>query len=89
MSSAMPVTYKTAYRVATKIDSKLTAYDFSSYKWVRIKHREGTDLLYRHAFLKKWKEYYLVFTEHHGYHVFHEDDVVCYQYTQNIEKVKE
>lgn len=40
---------------------------------------------YRNAFVIKWKGFYLLFTEHHGYHFEHEDEVLrCLQFGKQV-----
>lgn len=52
----------------------LQANDFT--KVVTIHHQDGSKLVFRHAFTVTATEHQAVFTEHHGYHVFHREDVV-------------
>lgn len=70
--------YKDAEVFAREYDKKLKATDFHSKNCVYILHEEGTQLFYKSAFLKTWKDYVLVFTEHHGFHVYHKTDLVSY-----------
>jgi hypothetical protein len=51
----------------------LQAPDFD--RAVTVRHRDGSVLVYRHAFTVALDDYHGVFTEHHGYHVFHREDV--------------
>ncbi len=53
---------------------------FSSETNVSIIHEEGTELFYRYAIVHKWKEWFLILTEHHGNHVYHEDDLYDISY---------
>lgn len=75
--------YKEACQVAKEADKKLTAYDFRPTDLVLVVHEEGTQLMYRSAFLKEWKDYVFIFTEHHGTLVYHKTDLYSYdQYTE-------
>ena len=68
--------YKEAEQVAK--ETKLTAYDFNPCSLVELLHEEGTNLYYKSAFTREWKDWIFVFTEHHGYHVYHKSDIVSY-----------
>jgi hypothetical protein len=82
--------YKEACQVTKETDKLFTAYDFHPSDLVVIGHEEGTQLVYKSAFLKEWKDYIFVFTEHHGTLVYHKYDLSYYnQYTtKEIEKLK-
>lgn len=83
-----------AQKVAEDYGKKLLATDLRFGHVVRIIHEEGTTLFFAHAFLMKWKdpevtagswgasehpgEWLLVFTEHHGEHVYPLDDLYSY-----------
>lgn len=83
--------YTEALRVAREADNKLTAYDFHCDNLVVVLHEEGTQLMFRSAFLKKWMDWVFIFTEHHNTLVYHKDDLHSYaQYTQKeIERLKD
>lgn len=49
---------------------------------VKVVHQDGTLLVYESAFAREWFGYYLIFTEHNGYHWFHKDEVTVNQYTE-------
>ncbi|NIQ15816.1 MAG: hypothetical protein GTO02_15895, partial [Candidatus Dadabacteria bacterium] len=70
----------TSYHEAVQVakETELSAYDFDPYSLVEIVHEEGTILHYKSAFIKEWKDYILVFTEHHGTHVYHKSDLHDY-----------
>lgn len=82
--------YKEACQVAKEADTLLTAYDFHPDSLVVILHEEGMQLTYKNAFLKDWKDYIFVFTEHHGTLVYHKTDLISYGYymRQDVEKLK-
>jgi hypothetical protein len=56
------------------IDKTLDAYDFQN-RYVKVEHDDGSRFLFNYAFVRKDGHYLMVFTEHQGYHVFHEDEV--------------
>lgn len=81
--------YKEALQVAK--EQELSAYDFSPhYDLVFIIHEEGTTLTYRSAFIKEWQDWIMVFTEHHGYFVYHKTDLEFYAHykRKEVEKLK-
>lgn len=82
--------YRDAVAVAEEADKKLTAYDFKMDEWVLALHEEGTQLLFRHAFVKEWKDWVFIFTEHHKTHVYHKTDLrfYCHLKEQEIATLK-
>lgn len=52
---------------------------------VLLLHEEGTALFYRNAFFLRHGDWVLVFTEHHRYHVYHEDELRGFWQYQAIE----
>jgi len=89
MQSYHSSSYKEALAVAEETDKKLSAYDFKGNEWVILLHEEGTQFLFRYAFLKTWKDWVFVFTEHHKFHVYHKTDLSYYGYLkeQSVEKL--
>lgn len=66
-----------AKKIASVMDKELTAYNFKD-QYVLVEHKDGSKLLFAWAFYKDEGNYYYVFTEHQGYHVFNKDEVeVC------------
>lgn len=63
--------YREVEELARKVDSKLLAYDFGSGDIAFIIHEEGSTLLFQNAFVREFKDYIIIFTEHHGTHVYH------------------
>jgi len=61
-------------------DTKLTGHDFQD-DIVAVQHGDGTFLFFKSAFALKWKEWYFIFTEHNGYHLFNDEEGMC-QITQ-------
>jgi len=90
----MSAEMRRAHDVAADYNVKLKATDPRLNFCVRIIHEEGTIYFFERAFLMQWKdpsvtpdpqnagerqgEWLLVFTEHHGFHVFAFDDLMCY-----------
>jgi hypothetical protein len=70
-----PATYKEAVEVANKMDGQLWASDFAPSDLVLIIHEEGTSFTFQSAFLKTWKDWIFIFSEHHGTHVYNRDDL--------------
>lgn len=80
--------YQEAYQVAKETDNKLSAYDFHPYNLVEIIHEEGTSFHFKSSFLREWKDYIFVFTEHHGIHVYHRSDLYSYGEYKSVEDKK-
>lgn len=80
-----------AHKRAQRIESKLTARDRRFGCCVQVVHEEGTVLFFNCAFALKEGVWYYIFTEHHGFHVYHEEDVLVRQFGEQlaIEFVKE
>ena len=77
--------YKEAEQIARDADKKLLASEFHPWNMVLVIHEEGTILTFRSAFLKEWKDYVLIFTEHHGTHIYHKGDLTDYG-TYNLQE---
>lgn len=67
-------TLQEAEAVAKEFNQLLTAYDFQ-YRFVRVITDEPADFTFPSAFTVVWKEWYIVFAEHHNPHIFHKDDI--------------
>ena len=65
--------YREAKRFAEQRDKKLTGYDFKHS--VLIKHGDGSVLFFNYAFLEEKEGWIFVFTEHHGPHIYHKEDL--------------
>jgi hypothetical protein len=70
------------YRTLDDVDAYVRAFDRTIIATdprlrnaVTIIHEEGTILHFEWAFAIKLKDWYVVFTEHHRYYIYHEDDV--------------
>jgi hypothetical protein len=73
---------------ASEIDQSLLATDPRFERAVKVIHVEGTNLLFMHAFAVRWHDWYLIFTEHHRFFVYHEDDVEIIQFERRM-KIEE
>ncbi len=79
--------YKEVEELARTVDMKISAYDFGPSSLVFVLHEEGTTLTFRSAFIKEFKDYIIIFTEHHGTHVYHRGDLSHWgQYTQKADE---
>lgn len=68
--------YRTAVEKAKSIDVELRADDKRLNKGcVFLIHDDGSTFCWNSAFVKRWNDYVMVFTEHHGFHVYDNDDV--------------
>jgi hypothetical protein len=83
-----PATYKEVVELANSTDAKLTAYEFHPTDLVFIIHEEGTTLTFRSAFLREWKDWVIIFTEHHGTHVYSKGDLSYWGHYSEKEKEK-
>lgn len=67
--------YKEAKALADARDSTLTSDDPRFRHMVQLIHEDGTVLTYTYTFFVPIDRWYLVFTEHHGSHVYAKDDI--------------
>ena len=95
----MSVEMKRVHAIAEMLDKHLRADDSRLQHCVLILHEEGTTLFFRNAFLKRYHdgehgdwgdsenpgEWIMVFTEHHGFHVYPVDDLSWFQELQCVE----
>jgi hypothetical protein len=49
---------------------------------VYLSHDDGSSFFWQNAFVTRFRGYVIVFTEHHGFHVYDNDDVVIVAETQ-------
>jgi len=64
---------------AEEYDKKLLATDPRFRRAVTIQHEDGSILYFNHAFLARIDDWVACFTEHHGVHVYHSDDLYSYE----------
>jgi hypothetical protein len=72
--------WQEAERKVEEIGNQLTAYDFGDYLVHVVNVDDGAVFTYPDAFVLKWEDWFLVFTEHYLYHRYHEDDHFVVQY---------
>jgi hypothetical protein len=66
---------KAVDELAKAYDIKLRSDDPRFRNGVMVIHEEGTVLYFEWAFAIKLQNWYVIFTEHHRWHVYDEDDV--------------
>lgn len=86
----MSIAMRRVWEVAKKMDESLLATNPGFQNKVLVRHEEGTTLFYENAFAMRYydkdgvkhcwgnkhpNEWLLVFTEHHGFHVYPLDDL--------------
>lgn len=70
-----------AYDFAKRIHAGIKATDPRLRRSVRIVTDDGASLFYEDAFILKWGGWILLFTEHHEFEVFWEEDLLwCAEY---------
>lgn len=72
------MTIKELKDFAEGYNDKLLATDERFTNWVHVIHQDGSTFLFNGAFIFKidGNVNFIVFTEHFGYHIFYNDDVV-------------
>lgn len=78
----MSVNMKKVHEIAEKYDKNLKATDFSGSSIVAVHSLvDMSSFIFSEAFAMSYKDYYIVFTEHYGFHIYHEDEhsVVMYK----------
>ena len=78
------VNYKDAELYFKEVDKNLLATDERLSRVVSVLHKDGSRLFFKNAFCLRWHKYPLwlcIFTEHHGLHIYHEEDLdSCEEY---------
>jgi hypothetical protein len=72
--------YDETFKFVKEFGSKLVCTDFKEGSFVQISHDDGSFFLWKRAFAhnpKNDQRWLAVYTEHHGYHLYHEDDLSC------------
>lgn len=67
--------YHDILKYAEKLSLGLRADHPAFRRTVYLLHEEGTTFLWRYAFALRLEDWWLIFTEHHGTHVYHESDI--------------
>jgi len=47
---------------------------------VQVVHQDGSTMFFHYAFAERFEQWWLVFTEHCGYHAFYNDDLESISY---------
>lgn len=71
--------------LAKAYDIRLRADDPRFRNGVMVMHEEGTVLYFEWAFAIKLHNWYVIFTEHHRWHVYDEDDVQIFMRGPRVE----
>jgi hypothetical protein len=66
---------------AKTIDNNLKAIDFEPNRFVVVEHEDGSRFLFASSFIVEKDGFQVVFTEHHGYHIFDKNTMVS-KFTQ-------
>ena len=74
------MTIKEAYKIAEEFNKKILATDERLKQSVALYFDEGSFQFINNAFAAKQEEYWMIFTEHHGFSVYHEDDIMVATY---------
>lgn len=73
------ITLKEVKKKAELYDSSLLATDNRFRRAVTIQHQDGSILYFNHAFLMRIEDWVACFTEHHGVHIYHSEDLYSYE----------
>jgi hypothetical protein len=77
------LSYAEAQAKLAEIGKQLTAASFGKYM-VAVIASDGSVFTYRYAFVVSYGGWFLVFTEHHGYHIYGDDEQVFYYKLKRI-----
>lgn len=69
------VKYQEIDTTAKAYDHKLLATDTRFNRTVTLSHVDGSFFKWRRAFVMERTNWIIVFTEHHGYHIYDKDDL--------------
>lgn len=103
---AESVDLKKIRKFVEQYDAKLLATDKRFRKAVHVIHEEGTTMFFENAFLMKKTVkippeklsrigpdediWIIIFTEHHGFHIYHKDDLSSYfEYERSYKPLEE
>ena len=64
-----------AKQKALELDKQLRADDSRFSGSVLLAHQDGSIMFWEYAFCERHDEWWFVFTEHHGNHVYHHEDL--------------
>lgn len=69
------VKYQEIDVTAKAYDHKLLATDTRFSRTVTLSHTDGSFFKWKRAFVMERMNWIIVFTEHHGYHIYDKDDL--------------
>lgn len=73
-----------AKQEAQKVQQTLSATDPRFSRTVKIVDEDDSILILSYAFAEVYDEYYVIFTEHHGYFVYRRSEVEVTQYNEEV-----
>lgn len=74
--------YAEAKKKAAQINKTLSANNFNHI--AHVVHTDGSVMLLTHAYVDAIENWWLIFTEHNGWHVFEMDDVRLLEQYQHV-----
>ena len=79
----MSVMMQEAYAIAEKYNKTLRADD-PRFSGIVVVHslNDFSSFTFTEAFAMYYGEFYIVFTEHYGFHLYHEEDASAVMYTK-------
>lgn len=83
----MSISYKKLLEEAAEYDKSLKATDKRLQGYVHLVHQDGSTFYWASAFLLTTGDFWVIFTEHHGFHVYHKDDVLLVRATEPAGKM--
>lgn len=87
----MSIPMQEAYAIAEKFNKSLKSDD-SRFSGIVIVHslNDFSSFTFSDAFAVYYKDFYIIFTEHYGFHLYHEEDasVVMYTKRKGIDELK-
>jgi hypothetical protein len=81
----MNTSIKIVDELAKAYDTKLRADDPRFRNAVMVIHEDGTVLHFEWAFVLKLQNWYVIFTEHHRWHIYSENDVQVFMRGPRVE----
>lgn len=76
--------YREVRALAEEYDKRLLATDPRFRRSVLLLHQDGSIFRVDSAFLMQKGAWILMFSEHHGYHVYHQEDLLYFAEVQPI-----
>jgi hypothetical protein len=61
---------------AEEHDRHLTAYDFHWHHYTYVLHDDGSRFLFNNSILEEDGDYWIVYSEHNGFHVYAKDEAL-------------